>query len=485
MTNPVVVDYSSRDYASIQNDLIRQIPNFLPEWTSRSSSDFGIVLLELFAYVGDILSYYIDRVANESYLPTAVQRSSVLTIAAMLDYRPRSASPSTVQLQFITPVATPTTVVPKGTQVQTAGTTQLQPVMFETDEDLTILGIDAATPNYIGYVTATQGTTYKDETVGSSSGAVNQQFKLFNSPVIDRSIQLFVDETGTPALWRFVDHILDSGPTDTVYTTWTDENDIVHILFGDGINGKVPNPGGIITATYRVGGGSFTNVGANTIKTILGGPGVPTLVSVTNPANASGGDDIESLDSIRLNAPRAIATLNRAVTLADYATLSLKVSGVLHASADAQVYTNILLYICPVGGGNPTSDLTNEVLDYLATRKMINASITVYNPTYIGVNITAAINVLPQYNRLFVQQNVSNSIVELFTLNLVDFGQRITLSSVYRAINSIEGVDYGTVSLLAREDGVQSGTDDAVMDISEIPKDGIIIVSSTGGLLGT
>ncbi len=60
----VVIDYSSRDYVSIFNDLSTRIPNYLPEWTSTSMSDFGMVLLQMFAYVGDIIGYYEDRLSG-------------------------------------------------------------------------------------------------------------------------------------------------------------------------------------------------------------------------------------------------------------------------------------------------------------------------------------------------------------------------------------------------------------------------------------
>ncbi len=78
------IDYTSRDYAAFRQDMIDAIPTRLPEWTSRSPNDFGITLIELFAYMGDILSFYGDRIANEAFLETATLRSSVLKIAAML-----------------------------------------------------------------------------------------------------------------------------------------------------------------------------------------------------------------------------------------------------------------------------------------------------------------------------------------------------------------------------------------------------------------
>jgi hypothetical protein len=63
---------SPRDYDSFLQAMRALIPEKLPEWTDHESqADFGNVLLQLFAHMGDILSYYQDCVANESFLGTA------------------------------------------------------------------------------------------------------------------------------------------------------------------------------------------------------------------------------------------------------------------------------------------------------------------------------------------------------------------------------------------------------------------------------
>ncbi len=62
------VDYTSRDYAALREDLIDLIPFYAPQWTNRDPSDFGMAILELFAYVADGLQFYIDRTANESFI---------------------------------------------------------------------------------------------------------------------------------------------------------------------------------------------------------------------------------------------------------------------------------------------------------------------------------------------------------------------------------------------------------------------------------
>ena len=104
------VDYTSRDYASIRQDLINIIPTFAPNWTNRDPADFGMTLLELFSYIGDILNYYIDRSANEAFITTASQRENVLSLARVLGYTPTDNTAATVTLTFKNSTASPITV---------------------------------------------------------------------------------------------------------------------------------------------------------------------------------------------------------------------------------------------------------------------------------------------------------------------------------------------------------------------------------------
>jgi uncharacterized phage protein gp47/JayE len=82
-----IIDYVTKDYDGFREGMLALIPQLLPSWSDRSESDFGVVLIELFAYVADILSYYQDRVANEAYLATATQRRSVAELLRLIDYQ--------------------------------------------------------------------------------------------------------------------------------------------------------------------------------------------------------------------------------------------------------------------------------------------------------------------------------------------------------------------------------------------------------------
>src|SRR5258708_35333815 len=99
-----VIDYMARDYDSLLRAMREQIPIKLPEWTDfTNESDFGNVLLELFAHIGDILSYYQDRVANESFLGTARTRRSVIEHLRLIGYKLATAVPAAASLNVTMP----------------------------------------------------------------------------------------------------------------------------------------------------------------------------------------------------------------------------------------------------------------------------------------------------------------------------------------------------------------------------------------------
>ena len=63
--NKVVLDYTSRDFTAIRAQLVGLARGMMPEWeTVGETGDFGTLLLELFAYMGDVMHFYIDRTAS-------------------------------------------------------------------------------------------------------------------------------------------------------------------------------------------------------------------------------------------------------------------------------------------------------------------------------------------------------------------------------------------------------------------------------------
>jgi hypothetical protein len=439
------VDYTSRDFLSISDDMKSLIPNFAPQWVSRDLTDPGIVLVELFAYMGDMLNYYIDRAANESFIDTSTQRDTVLNLAKLLNYTPNDISPATGSVTLTNQSSSGITVpalslfssIPDGTGNQ---------ITFELTSDVFIAGSSGTT-----YATATgtviQGITARSEAVGTSDGTAYQQFKLSNPGVITANTITVTVGTTT---YQKVTHVIDYTANDPVFSVYTDGTGYTYIQFGDGNSGLIPPAGSKIYVTYRYTStaGSLGNVLASTVTVVVSdkyGQPIPN-VTVNNPIAFSGGADAESTDSVRINAPLALRSLNRAVSIKDYAQLAVQVTGVAKAIASSTVYTQVIIYIAANGGNPASSSLLTSVYNYLSDKIPPNTSIIVkdFTAAYPYLNLT--VNVLPQYDPTVVKTAVTNALYDLFSFNNVVFNDLISIGDINTAARSIDGVAYVTIN---------------------------------------
>jgi hypothetical protein len=536
------VDYTSRDFLSIRDDLYLLVPTYAPQWKSfKDSTDFGNALIQLQAYLGDLQSYYIDRSANEAFISTATKRSSILRQSALLDYQPTQSSPSYVTLKFSNSSAAPIEV-PALTQVSATASVNgvSSQVVFETDSTITVpaattvskiskLAISSGTVTvttsaahifYVGQtvtftdtaapfaavtgtaevltvpsattltvligsstvaeatvsvgtitgaggatlgqadVNATQGVTVTEEVVTySSTGEPNQVYQLKTYPVIESTVDVTVDYVA----YERTQYLIDFPGSAPAFTVFTDADDISFIQFGDNIGGKIPPLGKVIRATYRVGGGEEGNVTAGALTELLNIN--ESGLSVTNPAAAGGGASAETTDSIKVNAPISLKSLNRAVSLNDYSSLALQVSGVAKANSKAETYSSVVLYMALFGNRGVEADnvtptytfnvIKKIVASYLQGKAPANTSLTIAPPSYVPVDITLDLTVLPQYRQLNVKSAALAALAEILTFDNVLFSDRITLQYLMRIIANVPGVDYSQFNVLRRRDAQQ------------------------------
>jgi len=84
----IPIKYSSRDFNSIKSDLVSYAKTYYPEsFKDFNKSSFGALMLDTVAYVGDILSFYLDYQVNESFLDTAVEYNNVIRLGKQLGYK--------------------------------------------------------------------------------------------------------------------------------------------------------------------------------------------------------------------------------------------------------------------------------------------------------------------------------------------------------------------------------------------------------------
>ena len=444
-----VIDYTSRDYEAIRADMIRLIRERLPQWAAQDPSDFGVALVEAYAYAADQMHYYLDRVANESYLGTAVQRESIMAIAAMFGYKPYDSRPSIVGLQFGNTTGSDI-VVPQGARVQATIQADTETIIrtFETERELRVpanvtldsLHNNAKAPT----VTAVEGRSYKAEQLGVSAGTPLQRFRLPRMSVLRNTVSVEVALTDSVTPYSQVTRLETYGPTDRVFVVESNTDGSTTVLFGDGTNGTVPALHGVVTANYRVGGG-VVDVPANTVRTLVS-PQLPGI-EVSNPLPAGGGRGAESLESIRINASRALrAPARRAVTLNDYVNLARAFPGVSKAKAVANNGVSVVVFVSPINDGSdePTLDDSDRksVQAYLEGLSVAGTSVTVVDPLYVQVYLHLTAYAAENARQDDVERNVREALNTFFDYDNLNYDDRLTIQELSTAFYDVPGLAF-------------------------------------------
>jgi hypothetical protein len=417
------IDYTSRDYLALREDLIRAVQQRIPGWSASDPADFGMALVEAFAYMGDVTSYYIDRAANESFLATATQRQSLLDIANMLGYYPANPTAAVSSRVVVYNPTSAVATVSNGdrftTNVQTANgmkTLTFEATVYASDDlDATQVSIPGST-TAITHVTvmATEGQTVSYEAQGASNGSAEQEFTLRATPIIEGSVRVFSGvadasaSTGAYGNLRYGEMVWSSGPTEyermigysdagpnsAIYFLRTDADGATTIRFGDGVNGRIPPKDEKIFVSYRIGGGAVGNLPAGTQ---LQGPG--SLYAVLGDPS-TGGSDAESNASIRRNASSTFRSRNRAVTKRDFSDLALTIPGVAKAAAQANAYSSVT--VC-MGPSAASGEIHPGFTSYLVT----SASYVV-GTTLLGLRIPGLVAPDDLVGKSFDLQGVHN-----------------------------------------------------------------------------
>ena len=361
------IDYTSRDFAALKADLVDLIKERTnTTWDPTDYSDLGNVLVETFAYMGDIMSHYLDRIANETTIDTAIQRKTLLAFAKLYDYVISGPTPATVNVTF-TNISTSTLDIPTGTQVMAPlSFGEYSEVYFETTTSATAVvpGASITLPCQEGKTVNTDKPDLIDSTfnialpanLGTSDGRATQSFTIPEAGIVNNSITVYVGQGVAFGNWTYVDNLFESGPGDRVFTTTPNEDGTIDVVFGDNVNGAIPPSGQLISATYKVSVGSAGNIKSLSITELTFFPGnldpqITSYFTVSNNAPAVGGADGDTTTNIKNKIKAAVSTRRRAVTLEDFSYLANLAEGVGKSSAASSVYTNVNLYIQPLNDG--------------------------------------------------------------------------------------------------------------------------------------
>lgn len=501
-TGVPAIDYTSKDYTGFLNSMLAFAITAFPEWTNQNPGSLEIMLLESLSRELDVLSYYGDRIVGEAYIGTATQLASVIQLAALLGYFPGQPVAATGTVTFQTVNPGPAVIVPLATQVTTDYISSINgPIIFETTQSATV-PLNGGTVTVPIVQGATQGSAVftvgnstatpfaiTTELLGTSDGSSLQQFSLANNPVVSDSITVYVQNPAYPGTsgsdpilpWNKVDSLQQANSSSPSWAESVDANGVVSVHFGDNINGAIPPAGLNVYANYRVGGGIIGNLSANSVTDIAS----PILgVTIAGSSATMGGTNAETIDQIRVNAPRAFTTQQRAVTLADYGNLAMSLPVVSQARAVANTYTNITVYITGSGNAIPNQATLDAVTAFLQPLSLAGTVVTCTAASLTPINAGSTgspiiIGCSSRYSPTSIQTLATQAIQNLFAPSNVTLGGRVSLSSIYSALYTIPGVQYVNIPLFVRNDAVQSGAADILMRPYELPTAGNIIINVT------
>jgi Baseplate J-like protein len=289
------------------------------------------------------------------------------------------------------------------------------------------------------------------ELLGSGSAATpNQQFTLKQSPLTYIQAPTPTGSLSTLQVrangvaWTAVPTLYNQAPAARVFTTLNLPGGKAEVQFGDGVEGStLPTGQSNIQATYRIGIGSAGNVAAGAITTLVDRPlGVS---GVNNPTPATGGQDPQSIDDVRANAPLSVLTLGRAVSITDYQNFARTFAGIAKAYAiwiPNGADRGVFLTVAGSGGAAlPPGNLTLANL-VAALQSYGNPNVVIYAQTFLETTfgLSADLRYDPLYDATAVQAAVLQRLRQTYSFASRSFGEGVSGDEVAALIQSVPGV---------------------------------------------
>lgn len=400
-------------------------------------------LINLMAYNTYYNSIYLNMVANEMYLDSAQIRNNVVSRAKQLSYTPRSARGASTTIGLIfEPIDTPDVItVPAGTEFNTT----IDGVAYKFSNNIAT-AIPRINGIYSGNVAVTEGRAVQESYTVNSNNPVRY---LLNNKGADTST-LVVSVQTSSSNTSLTTHTLASNFTDVTSTTAAyflqeAEDEKFEVYFGDGVLGKSLVDGNIVKLNYKVCNGSAPN-GAQTFSAAGTIDGY-TPDTVQALSRASGGAEIETIDSIKLNAPNNFNTQNRAITASDYKSLILNHFGDIQSVSvwggeqnSPPQYGYVYIAAKPRSGLLLSDDIKAQITNYLSSRKNMTVQLVVVDPTYLYVQPTITVKFNPQQTSVdagTLANSLKTSLINYEDVKLGLFGNSFITSQLSRTLGDV------------------------------------------------
>jgi uncharacterized phage protein gp47/JayE len=434
-----------RSYQQIKAKLVESLmglkdPQGQKLITDYSEGNILIIILSLFAAIAEVLHYYVDNMARETFLSTARRYDSVVKHGALVDYHARAAIAATVDVILSRSIT--------GNSIG-AKLTIPQGTLFTDSSGNSWLS--ARDVIWYSNVTTCKVPIIQHERYTASA---------LNNMVIPTGDRVILNlgtlpngkyyEQGSMSLqiggetWVLVDTFAKSKPTDKHFMVSVDESLSPYIMFGDGTFGKKPAAGAKITnVVFYLTNGTQGNVKSNTITS------VPSVISssitdatVSNAYDAGGGSNYENFTMLKEHIPLSVKTLGVAITKEDFESLAMLVDGVNKAKADYECGRKLNIYISPDGGAVASSELINRVYNLLSQRAPMTTWLKVKSAGKVQIILEMGVTGKKSYKTAEIQTQILTALYNAYSPEQAQIGGSVRVSDIYALIDNLSTVDY-------------------------------------------
>jgi len=422
------------------------------------------VLLDILSYNTVHNAFYLNMIGSEMFLDTAVLRDSVVSHAKELNYTPGSFKSAEANVNIVvtsTNQQKRSIVVPKGTTFNSRFvnknytfsvaeniiikdyTTGSGTIVF-TGENITL---------YEGYYTTDQFTVNSGE---------NKRYVLSNKNVDVSSISVTIleDVGSTLHTYNRATSLFGLNSTSKVFFIQGAEGDGYELVFGDGVIGRPPKEGSVVSIEYRISNGELPN-GCSSFTadgSIDGEQNIRVLVN----SKASGGSIGESLESIKFNAPRHFTTQDRAVSAEDYENiLKLNFPEINVVSAyggedlDPPQFGKVFVAVDLKDVDALPEVKKDQYYKFLKPRSPVSIDPVFVEPQYLYIGVESSVSYDINKTRLStvdISTLVTSAIVDYAADNLNNFNRVLRYSKL---VNAIDGAQLAVVSNETKIKGIK------------------------------
>ena len=436
---------------------------FLNQQSAFTDYDFqgsGLsVLLDILAYNTHYNAYYLNMVANESFLDTALLRDSVISHSKTLGYIPHSTRASTSIINLLATSATSTV----GTTTIPAGFSFLSNQIDSKTYNFVVLNDTIVTKAnnsyYFENLNISEGQLITYDFTQNQTTNPKQIFTLQDSNIDTTTIKVRVSPSSSSSdssVYTLVTDILDITSTSEVYFLQEGRSGKYEIYFGNDVVGKKLPDGAVVSVTYLLTNGDAANKANNFIATATLTDSLGESLSnftITPVSAASGGAERESVDNIKFGSAAQFSTQNRLITTKDYESYlfknypsidSLSVWG--GEDETPKSFGKIFISLKPkVNYYISEAEKQRIITDIISPKSIVSVETVIRDPEFLYLQITNFVK-YDKKKTTQTSESIKNSIRNAILLynqtNLNKFGSTFVLSKLQ---DSIDGVDLNAI----------------------------------------